>query len=96
MRRYAEGAGLPVGVVYIPDRGAAEDQHTAEAQKLARALGAAFVDGVMAFEGLDEDELAEHYLHYDGHWNQQGSDRFAAFAADLLHEWPAAEAGVAP
>jgi hypothetical protein len=90
MRRFSEQAGLPVMVVYIPDRGEAERQHTAEARQLARALGAEYVDGQRAFEDLDREELAGHYLHRDGHWNQRGSDRFAGFAAELLTGWEAA------
>jgi hypothetical protein len=36
---------------------------------------------------LAESEFDALWLPVDGHWNQQGSDRFAKFALEALRDW---------
>ena len=60
-------------------------------QALARILGGRFVNGAKAFDGLDSSDFEQHWLPYDGHWNQRGSDRFARFIAGPLEAWLAGE-----
>jgi hypothetical protein len=70
-------------VVHIPPRavllGEEGDVQRDAGILFARKLGATFVDGAEAFAGLDAEEVRRCFLPYDGHWNQEGSDRFAGF-----------------
>ncbi|MCX6351442.1 MAG: hypothetical protein NTX03_06245 [Bacteroidetes bacterium] len=43
-----------------------------------------FINGFDAFKGLSEKQIQQHWLHYDGHWNQKGSDRFAVFISKYI------------
>lgn len=43
-----------------------------------------YYDGSLAFDGLSQTELRKHWLLYDGHWNQAGSDRFASALGEFL------------
>lgn len=72
---------LPVLVIRIPDRHEAEQGWpiAGNVQEFAGLAGAPLVDGAEAFAGLDADARRELYFPVDGHWNQRGSDRFAAF-----------------
>jgi hypothetical protein len=84
----------PVLVVFVPSRthllGSWQHREALEETRaFAAALGAEFVDGSRAFQELTEEEIRAHWLRYDAHWNQRGSDRFAAFMAQVLRPWPA-------
>jgi hypothetical protein len=37
------------------------------------------IDGSDAFDGLTDDEIKQHFLDGDPHWNQRGANRFADF-----------------
>ena len=78
---------LPALVVRVPNQ-IELASWSGEARRFANAIGAEFVDGGRAFEDLAEDEFDAHWLPYDGHWNQRGSDRFAAFILEVLVRWP--------
>ncbi len=81
---------LPALVVHIPDRASLLDPAHApswprrESEEFARAIGAAFLDGGEALAGLQPSEIRAQFLPRDGHWNQAGSDRFAAFMLRTL------------
>ena len=81
-------------MVHIPDRSSLLDPSRApswprrESEDFARALGAAFLDGGDAFAGLRPSEIRALFLPHDGHWNQAGSDRFAAFLLGNLDRFP--------
>ena len=72
---------LQVLVVRVPGRD--ELVHDAavagNVTEFAEMLGAPVVDGAQAFSELDKTARHAQYFPYDGHWNQQGSDRFASF-----------------
>jgi hypothetical protein len=53
-------------------------------REFAELLGAKFVDGSLAFEGLSKQEVRDLWLPYDGHWAQGGSDRFGRFMVEVL------------
>jgi len=89
LRDYLARHRLPALVVRIPSREGllAGIVPAADAEAFAAALGARYVDGATAFAGLDAAGIRRHWLPHDGHWNQLGSDRFAAFLAPWLLEW---------
>lgn len=88
LARYAKERSLPILVVHVPSResllqGAGVPRPT---RRFAELLGATLVDGGMAFDGLSETEIRAHWLPYDGHWAQSGSDRWARFIVPILRE----------
>jgi hypothetical protein len=93
--RFLSDRHLPALVVHIPDRSSLLDPSRApswpkqESEDFARALGAAILDGTDAFAGLRPSEVRALFLPRDGHWNQAGSDRFAAFVLKSLDRLPA-------
>jgi hypothetical protein len=86
MRRRLEARHIPVVVIHIPGRDELlnhrDDSEIVHA--FATILGAKFIDGSKSFRGLSAEEVRAHYLAYDGHWNQAGSDRFADSVAPQL------------
>ena len=91
-RRFAE-RNSRVFVVHIPSRDEllGHDTHSAtagrkEALAFAELLGARFVDGAQAFEGMTPQEIRDHWLPYDGHWAQAGSNRFGRYMVNFLSE----------
>jgi hypothetical protein len=89
IKRFCEARHLPRTVAYIPDRaelldGDRASQAFGEARDFARTLGANFLDGREIFEGMSRAEIRAHYLPYNGHWNQGGSNRFAEFVVRRL------------
>ena len=94
MRRYLLEHDLPATVVYVPWRtgvlgGEDPAGSPAEARRFAELLGADYVDGKAAFDGISRRQIRDCWLEYDGHFTQTGADRFARFMADLLTNWPA-------
>ncbi|HEX3872875.1 MAG TPA: SGNH/GDSL hydrolase family protein, partial [Solirubrobacteraceae bacterium] len=85
IRRVLEERHLPALVVHIPDRaelidvGRSPEAMRRESRAFAEAIGARFLDGGLIFEGLSRAEIRGLFFPHDGHWNQAGSDRFAAF-----------------
>ncbi|NLX12033.1 MAG: hypothetical protein GXY44_00055 [Phycisphaerales bacterium] len=90
IHRYLTGIACKVWVVSIPSKASmishrpGDHRHQIEIEAFANALGASYMDGGQAFAGLTTEELKSCWFIYDGHWNQQGSDRFAKFIADML------------
>lgn len=83
IRRALAEMELPAQVVRIPNR--REDRSwEGEAEAFARLLGATYVDGAEAFAGLGWRGRRALWSRVDGHWSQEGSDRFAAFMAERL------------
>ncbi|MCE9634772.1 MAG: hypothetical protein K8T90_03615 [Planctomycetes bacterium] len=84
--------GVPVTVVKIPALDELLENRTAPADDDARAfakeIGARFVDGAAAYAGLDEAGMRAHWYPVDLHWNQDGSDRFAAWMSQEVLRWP--------
>jgi hypothetical protein len=85
MARVLAGRHLPALVVHIPDRQSLLDPTRAskwpehEAREFASAVGARFLDATAIFDNLSPEQIRALFLPYDGHWNQAGSNRFAAF-----------------
>lgn len=83
---------LPVTVVFIGDRDDTlqreDHRHVRQAREFARLLGADFVDGRHAFDGVDEARLRQLWLPFDGHWGLGGSDVFAAYMVRELTQRP--------
>jgi hypothetical protein len=89
IRRCVNALGVPVIVVSVPAREnlprPAGDSHVDDDKlEFAKLLGAEFVDGSVAFQGLTKKEVRALWLPYDGHWAQAGSDRFGRFMARVL------------
>ncbi len=51
---------------------------------LAEKYGVRFIDASSSFSQLTPGEVRTLYLHYDPHWNQFGSDKFARMMADKI------------
>jgi hypothetical protein len=75
-----------VVVIHIPSRDEliAKRDWTPQVRDFARILNARFIDGSEPFRGLSREEILASYFPFDGHWNQTGSDRFAAYVARQL------------
>ena len=58
-----------------------------ETRAFAEFLGAEFIDGAEAFEGQSAGEIRDHWLKYDGHWAQSGSDQFARHFTGVISDW---------
>ena len=43
-----------------------------------------YFDGYKVFENMDNELIFDHWLKYDGHWNQKGSDLFAHKFAEYI------------
>jgi hypothetical protein len=93
IRRSLSSMGVPALVVSVPFQSqllAKGDQIViaADTREFASLIGAECVNGGLAFQGLTKTEIREHWLPYDGHWGQKGSDRFGQFMTEVLQKWP--------
>jgi len=81
---------LVVGIPNLPELLGQEADNGDGKREFAQVLGAEFLDGTEPFRKLTPDEVRDHWLHYDHHWNQKGSDLFARFIweQELNHKWP--------
>ena len=52
------------------------NQHKVDMDIIAKEYQLDYFDGYSVFKGLNNDEVDRHWLKYDGHWNQKGSDRY--------------------
>jgi hypothetical protein len=88
--RFAQTKSLPVIVVRVPLRDGLIQGWSPpkDVLRFTSLLHATFIDGSAAFAGLSAPDIRAHWLPYDGHWAQSGSDRFAAFMLDILCSWP--------
>ena len=90
IRTFIESRCLKTMVVYIPEReellnaGRGPSQNLVETMNFAKAIGATFLDGRRIFQGMSPAKIRAHYLPYEGHWNQAGSNRFADFVMSNL------------
>ena len=87
IRQYAASRNLPVWIVLVPgqEQAAGEpDPGDDLTREFATRTGAEFIDGRLAFAGFEPDALQDLWFGYDEHWNQAGSDAFAAFMATYL------------
>lgn len=92
MRDALRRLGVPALVVRVPSlddararRRASDDDET---RAFATCLDARFVDGVAAFDAVDDSQIRAHWFPLDPTWNQTGSDRFAAWIAAEITMWP--------
>lgn len=80
--------GKPVMVLYVPSRAALlgqdDSRYKSETRRFAEKIGAAFHDSAELYKGMSAQMVRGHFLPDDGHWNQRGSDRFAAYVSALL------------
>jgi hypothetical protein len=91
-------AGLPMLVIRVPTSSGlcdpalwAREQDTVKA--FADSIGADYLDGTDPFRGMTPERVASEWVpNGDAHWNQRGSDRFAAWALPRLREWIGARA----
>ena len=61
-----------------------KSSHQAEMDILAKEYELNYFDGYQVFDEFSEEELHEHWLRYDGHWNQKGSDKYAVDFTNYL------------
>lgn len=92
IRDYLEARRLPALVVAVPTIECllGGPDRNDDSRAFAQSIGAQFVDGARAFEGLTEADIRASWLPYDSHWGQPGSDRFAKFISEVLSGWPEA------
>jgi hypothetical protein len=78
---FSQAGSLPVMVVHIPPMQWLIEKKPPpkDVLRFAELLHATFIDGSEAFSGLTERDIRSDYFHYDKHWGQGGSDRFARF-----------------
>ncbi len=86
-RHALNASKLPALVVRVPNR-VEHISWNGDAIRFAERLGARFVDGGEAFDGLSDDAFDALWLPVDGHWNQRGSDLFAEYLRRALADWP--------
>jgi hypothetical protein len=88
--RYVREQKLPVMVASIPARESLLNAVATpdDVRQFADMLDARFVDGNQIFAGLSEKQIRAHWLPYDGHWEQSGSDRFADAIWQAMQNWP--------
>ena len=84
--------GIPMLAVYLPWRDEVVGSGSRygsldEVSEFARRIGADLLDGRGAFEGLDDTELRDCWLRYDGHFSERGMERFGDFVAQRVDEW---------
>ena len=91
IRQLLRDRDISVTVVSIPAVSRIRNQHDSNEeewlfthQSFASVLDAEFVDGVVAFRDLSDDQIDDGWLPYDSHWGQQGSNRFASFMSKYL------------
>ena len=90
IQQYVIQNDLPVLVIYLPGLAQATgttSYHFQQAVNFATLLDAEFLDGRQAFEPFTSIQLQHRWFKHDAHWNQQGSDTFAAFMARFLVDW---------
>jgi len=102
--RYVKDNDLKAHVFFLPEKDlfcAPSGRRTplvADAMAFAERLGATFTDA-RVMPGPEKEDCSRFFFAYDGHWNQHGSDRFAALALRTVEEGRAAQApapGAAP
>ncbi len=97
MLAYCRARDIPVVLASIPTRdgarnvaatsGGAETAHEREVKSLAHHLKTLHFDGYRPFSVVAPEDVDRIYwLKYDGHWNQAGSDLFAAAMAPYLRQ----------
>ena len=89
IRNYLQARKLPALVIAVPSKDRLLDRLSAsdEGKAFAEFVGAEFVDGAEAFDGLSASDVRDHWLRYDGHWAQSGSDRFARHVSEIIADW---------
>ena len=89
IRNYLETHRLRALVIDVPSRDRLLDRQppSGESRAFAEFIGANFIDGSEAFDGLSAEEIRDHWLRYDGHWAQSGSDRFARHFTGVISDW---------
>lgn len=90
-KKYIDSHKVPVMVVHIPSRQSLlkQDYDIPEAVLyFGHLLGADFINGAEAFRHLSDNQIRDMFFPFDGHWNQNGSDRFAAYIAKKIAQWP--------
>lgn len=63
-----------------------QNHHRKEMGIIAVEYQIDYFDGYSVYKELNEEELNTHWLKFDAHWNQKGSDRYAeSFAKYLMN-----------
>jgi hypothetical protein len=93
--QFLKTRGLPALVIHVPERSLLLDPSVShyrpieEARVFAASIGAEFVDSTSLYSSMTKREIRRQFLPYDGHWSQEGSDRFAEFVVlQLLDRFP--------
>lgn len=88
IRDFAKRQNLPTLVIFVGGRddSISREEHIyiRKTRQFAKLLGAEFLDGRMAFDGMTNAQLHKLWLPYDGHWGLGGSDVFAAYMTQEL------------
>jgi len=77
-------ASIPSLVELKNDLQGKQNQHRKEMGIIAAEYQIDYLDGYTAYKDLNEEEVNAHWLRFDAHWNQKGSDRYAEYFAKYL------------
>lgn len=81
---------LPVMVIHMPSLTTLQQGNFAIPESVLRfgeMLDAHPINGAETFRSVPQPELPDYFFRYDGHWNQKGSDLFAAHISTEIRRW---------
>lgn len=80
-------ASIPAKQLLLETTPEHKNWHQIEMELIAQTYELPYFDGYEVFKNMSSEELDAHWLKYDGHWNQKGSDLFADTFAQYLLEF---------
>jgi len=79
-------SSIPAKKLLLETQPGDKNWHQMELELIAREYQLHYFDGYEVFKHMTPEEINAHWLQYDGHWNQKGSNLFADTFALYLNE----------